>query len=328
MTAILPALVGVGVVALTMPLVIRILVARGVYDVPNARSSHSVVIPRGGGVAVVIATVAASVIAGWGGQLATPAAGVFGLTMIGFAALGLVDDLLGLSAIVRLAVQLVGGIAVTYVLLGFPSVPASTPWVILGLGAIWLAAFVNAFNFMDGINAISGVSAALSATWYGLWATSVGDAAVATWAWALMGASLGFLPWNAPSARVFLGDVGSYGMGALLGTLALATWSRTGSVAVASAPLLVYLADTAGTLAVRAWRREPLLQAHRSHVYQRLTAAGLTHIGSTTVVGAFTLACCAVVAAGGRWMPMLLCAVLAVYLLLPAALSRRARAAA
>lgn len=322
---LIASLVAFAVVSLAMPLIIRLLMACRVYDIPNERSSHSVVVPRGGGLSVVGGTLVGALAASIS-QFPDFISSVLGMAMAGFALLGLFDDLVGLSAILRLVIQGVAGLVLSFVLLGAQVASSPASWFFIALGGVWIATFVNAFNFMDGINGISGVSGALAALWFGYWASVEGDGTTATWAWALAGAAVGFLPWNAPRARVFLGDVGSYGIGALLGGLALATWVRTESPALAFAPLLVYLADTAGTLVERALRGKPVMQAHRSHVYQRLTNLGLTHMNSTAVVGLFTTTCCGIVAlAAPAWTPVLIVAVLAAYLLLPILLARRAR---
>jgi UDP-N-acetylmuramyl pentapeptide phosphotransferase/UDP-N-acetylglucosamine-1-phosphate transferase len=190
------------------------------------------------------------------------------------AAVSWLDDRRGLGALPRIAAQL---IAVGLVLIptGFSGLANSfgpPPWLVLPLIALAWVWFVNLYNFMDGIDGITGVETACLA--FGILALGwpQTDAAAA----AIMGAALGFLAWNWPPARIFLGDVGSVPLGFLLGALLL---SLAGDGHWASALILplYYLADATLTLLRRAARREKIWRAHREHFYQRATQGGLSH---------------------------------------------------
>lgn len=257
------------------PLLIRWLQRRGVMDVPNERSSHVEVTPRGGGIAVV-AGVAAGLIVGRNGgwDLAI----VFiGALILG--AVGLADDFRGLSAKVRLGILLIVG--------GFAGLLLDTPLPIalaVPAMAVWMAAYVNAFNFMDGINGISGLTGLVAGVAYSLMGLEFdSDSAVVIGA-ALAGASLAFLPFNVPSAKVFLGDVGSYSLGFVIAALGWIVWSAGAPLALAIAPTAVYLADTGATLVGRYSRGAPLTEAHREHTYQQLTAGGRNHVAVALAV--------------------------------------------
>jgi UDP-GlcNAc:undecaprenyl-phosphate/decaprenyl-phosphate GlcNAc-1-phosphate transferase len=149
---------------------------------------------------------------------------------------------------------------------------------------------VNAFNFMDGINGISGLhAAAIGLTWMvgGLLlseplAVLLGSVAAA--------AALAFLPFNLPDARAFLGDVGSYFFGGWLAISAVLLLGQLPLLLVVL-PLLPYVADTAWTLVRRVRRGETWHEAHREHVYQRLVQAGWSHMRTSALVGALTLWC-------------------------------------
>jgi UDP-N-acetylmuramyl pentapeptide phosphotransferase/UDP-N-acetylglucosamine-1-phosphate transferase len=150
-----------------------------------------------------------------------------------------------------------------------------------------------------------------------------GDDLLAVWGLILAAAAIGFLLWNLPRAHVFLGDVGSYGTGAIIGFMAWWVAIRYERPVTALAPLAIYLVDTAYTLFRRYRAGSSLLEAHREHVYQRLVAAGLSHVVGTGLVLAMTAAICAAV----RWLPtvpavFVAAAILAVYVATPAVATR------
>lgn len=252
-----------------------------VVDVPNERSSHSRATIRGAGIGVAICGVAAAVTAG---ILEQPVMFVVGTFTAMYAALGFLDDLRGLRVAIRLPSQLVVAFGVV-VALGAP--PAL--WV-PGLGVVFVAGYVNAFNFMDGINGISALHAlGIGITW--TVAGWLGDVPVAVIAGGVAAASaLAFLPFNLPRAKAFLGDVGSYYFGGWLAVSALVLIDRLHPLVVLL-PLAPYLADTAWTLLRRVRRGEVWYEAHREHVYQRLVQAGWTHTQTSIVMGTLTLFC-------------------------------------
>jgi UDP-N-acetylmuramyl pentapeptide phosphotransferase/UDP-N-acetylglucosamine-1-phosphate transferase len=171
--------------------------------------------------------------------------------------------------------------------------------VLAVLAAIWFIAFVNAFNFMDGIN---GISAAMvvatgahlivcSALWEG------GDVGVV--GWTLAAVVLGFLPFNFPTARVFLGDSGSYFLGAFLAGATVMGIRASVPPEVVIAPYLYYLADTGTTLLQRALRHESILVAHRQHAFQLLVSSGYSHVQVTSAVfGLVSISSATMVAVG------------------------------
>jgi UDP-N-acetylmuramyl pentapeptide phosphotransferase/UDP-N-acetylglucosamine-1-phosphate transferase len=160
--------------------------------------------------------------------------------------------------------------------------------VVFGAGVlVWIVAYVNAFNFMDGINGLSAAEGALAgAAWcfLGLWQDV--PALVAAGA-ILAGASLGFAPFNFPNARVFSGDSGSYFVGAWM-AVTVVIGLRAGLAPEALLfPLAISLADTSTTIARRLRRGERWYEAHRQHAYQRLCACGWSHARTTAAVSGF-----------------------------------------
>jgi len=247
---------------------------------PVDRSLHREPTPQGGGLGVVLATLIAAWLAvavagvlpaGALAPLSVLTGGVALLTLI-----GLLDDMHGLSPAPRLIAQC---LAVGLILLMLPAdmrlIPALPLWIERGcilLVGVW---FVNLVNFMDGIDWMTVAEAVpITAAIVVLGLAGVVTPLAMLVALALLGAVLGFAPFNRPVARLFLGDVGSLPIGLLLGWLLLVL-ATGGQLAAALLLPLYYLADSGITLLLRIGRRETLWQAHRSHFYQRAVAAGM-----------------------------------------------------
>jgi undecaprenyl-phosphate alpha-N-acetyl-D-fucosaminephosphotransferase len=162
--------------------------------------------------------------------------------------------------------------------------------LLLILGAIFVAGYINVANFMDGINGISGAHGLVAGLAYALTGWMVNLPWLALAGVAVAGAFAAFLPWNVrPGKNVFLGDAGSYVLGAALGTLAVGAWFADVPFLLAFAPLMTYLADAGTTLFRRFMAGEQWYKPHRTHTYQRLTDVGFSHLGSTAVVTGTTI---------------------------------------
>ena len=142
---------------------------------------------------------------------------------------------------------------------------------------------------MDGVNGISGAHALIAGVAYACYAEWGGHPFLLAASLAVAVSALLFLPWNAGRARVFLGDAGSYSLGAALAVLAADAVLRGVPVEAVLGPLALYLADTAWTLQRRIRAGERWLQAHRTHVYQRWCDAGWSHQEVTLLTGAVTI---------------------------------------
>ena len=296
----------------------RVLIAllrRGaVLDRPNERSSHVVPTPRGGGIAVIGAALAAWLVLCAAG-VAPPATVVVVLGGAVLAVVSWFDDLRGLSPGVRLAVQFAAVVAGMWAL---PHGAVFQGWLPSGLDAIAAALlwvwFVNLFNFMDGIDGIAASEAAVIGIGIVAVAGGFGLAAPAAM---LAAAALGFLVWNWAPARIFLGDVGSIPLGYLLGFLLYRLASRGEWQAALILPLY-FLADATITLLRRLARGERVWQAHREHFYQRAVQRGLDHAAVVRLVIAadIVLIACAWAAAQGWGFAALGVAALTVAVLL------------
>jgi UDP-N-acetylmuramyl pentapeptide phosphotransferase/UDP-N-acetylglucosamine-1-phosphate transferase len=258
---------------------IPLLRRRAVLDRPNERSLHDTPTPRGGGIAVTAAIILAWLALTGLGLLPWPARPMLFGTLL-LAGVSWVDDLRGLPAVVRLAVQLV---AIGLVLrAGLPGGLVFQGWLPPALDGIatallWLW-FVNLFNFMDGIDGLAGgETAAIAAGLLLFSAVGIGlDPGLAALSAAIAAAAVGFLMWNWAPARIFLGDVGSVPLGYVLGFLLLAQAAR-GHWEIALILPLYFLADATITLLRRLLRGERVWEAHRDHFYQRAVQRGLGH---------------------------------------------------
>ena len=269
---------------------------RGLMDHPNERSSHTVATPRGAGLGVVVAM--ELVVLGFVCSGELPVRPAFALLVAGalVGVVGYLDDRFGLSARARLAVHTVAAGLVIFAL-PLPAVPLPGGPIPLGtLGRCFaLVAIVwsiNLFNFMDGTDGLAGSqavfvfgAAALLSWWIG------GSAAGSSFLLAAAAASLGFLAWNWPPARVFMGDVGSGFLGLLVAAAAFGIAGKGPLTPWTWLVLhVVFVGDATVTILVRAWRGERLHAAHRSHLYQRLSRFWGSHRRVLIVAQGYNLA--------------------------------------
>jgi UDP-N-acetylmuramyl pentapeptide phosphotransferase/UDP-N-acetylglucosamine-1-phosphate transferase len=258
-------------------LLLKPLLDRHVLARPNARSSHSVATPQGAGAAVMLAVVAVS---GFGLVLLPFAPGAPSLVPVLAAGLfltliGLADDAKALSASWRFLGQtLAAAVIVSSLPAELRFFPDLLPLVaergLLLIGVIW---FVNAVNFLDGIDWIT-VGQVVPMTlgiailaYLGAVPAKVGLLAIA-----LLGGMIGFAPFNRHPAKLFLGDAGSLPVGLCLAFMLIVVAYTDKAAALLLA--LYTIADATLTLCRRAWHKEPIFSAHRSHFYQRAVAGG------------------------------------------------------
>ncbi len=276
-------------VSVALPVVVKPLLFRwGVVDIPSDRSSHTGVVIRGMGLAVsggVGLALAFSLLTGL-----VPVDRSLVLTIlaviIAASVLGWIEDFRGLSIKARAGAQLALGVAGTSILAW--TIDQSYWWV--PIGAFAIAIYINVANFMDGINGISGMHGVLVGSFYAVagvlseqwWLTVAGIVVAAAFA--------GFLPWNLGRGVVFLGDVGSYLLGASIAAMAVTGLLAGVYLEYLLSPVLIYLADTFTTFLRRIRRGERFYASHREHVYQQLTVNGLSHVQVALLV-----TCCSAV---------------------------------
>lgn len=276
----------------------RYALARSLMDVPNARSSHSLPTPRGGGVAIVVAFLLGLCVAFLAG-LGVSAELFYALlgAGLGIALLGFLDDHGHIAARWRLLGHFLAAGWALYWLGGLPPLAVfggllQLSWIGHVLAAFYLVWLLNLYNFMDGIDGIASVEAICvclgGAILYALLETSL----LTDLPLLMLAASvLGFLIWNFPPARIFMGDAGSGFLGIVLGILSLhAGWVEPVLLWAWLILLGVFIVDATVTLLRRLVRGERVYEAHRSHAYQYASRRVGRHLPVTASVAILNLA--------------------------------------
>jgi UDP-N-acetylmuramyl pentapeptide phosphotransferase/UDP-N-acetylglucosamine-1-phosphate transferase len=274
--------------------------ARYAVAKPNARSSHKIPTPQGGGIAIVGTTIAVSGILFFSTAARASAMSptLLFCAVLLMAGIGVMADKRPISPALRLVLQIFAvAIALTALppdVRVLPILPSWSERILLAIAVLW---FVNLVNFMDGLDWMTVVetvpiAAALAAFGYlGVfpWQETVISLA-------LCGATLGFAFFNRPVAKLFLGDVGSLPIGLVLGWLLIVLAGNGARTAAVLLPLY-YVADSTITLLRRAANGEPVWQAHRSHFYQRATERGFSVVEVVARVFLLNLVLCSLAVA-------------------------------
>lgn len=264
-----------------------------IVDTPNERSLHQGVVPRGGGLAIVLLVMLATIVM----AIITARYAFFSamlISLVAWSGLSWLDDQFTLSPYRRWLVQCViavltvmafGTVEIVqlsndhYLILPFIGVVLSI------VGVLWLS---NLYNFMDGMDGLAASQSIIAGGTLSFWFWQYGDQGIAIICLVLAAASYGFLLWNWRPAKIFMGDVGSITIGAFFSTLLLIAVSRY-SMPVMSFIILfgVFVADASITIIKRSIKREKIWLPHRSHYYQRLARLGFSH--SKIVIGLIIL---------------------------------------
>jgi UDP-GlcNAc:undecaprenyl-phosphate GlcNAc-1-phosphate transferase len=273
--------------ALVSALVVAAMISARVMDTPNARSSHARPTPKGGGVGVVVAfMLGITVLYGYAefSRLAEPYFRGVILAALAIAVVAFLDDLHDWPARVKLAAQALAAAAAIgsglYVrVFNLPHVgPVDLGWLGIAATLVWILFATNAMNFIDGLNGLAGGTALVASLLLAAIAEQQGGWFVYFASLLLAAGLAGFLPFNFPRARIFLGDVGSQFCGFVLAVLGIAAarFERV-EMSFLLVPCLLngVLFDVALTLVRRAIAGERLTQAHRGHLYQVAQRAGL-----------------------------------------------------
>jgi glycosyltransferase WbpL len=266
----------------------RVAMARGVLDLPTSRSSHTSPTPRGGGLAVVVTVLASIGIMTYQRVLPHRLAAALLAGGAVVALVGLIDDVRSVSVAARLSIQFA---ALGWCCWSLGALPAMNlgfavwnPGVIGSLAAlIFLVWFLNLFNFMDGIDGLAGVEAVSVTSFAAILLLHEHGTPSIVLLLVIVAASVsGFLVWNWPPARIFMGDAGSGFLGFCLGVIGWETVAEGRFSIWAWFILLgVFIVDATSTLLRRWLRGAQLTQAHRSHAYQRLSRRYGSHLRVT-----------------------------------------------
>ncbi|WP_213876514.1 glycosyltransferase family 4 protein [Pseudomonas sp. dw_358] len=248
--------------------------ARNLLDVPNARSSHVMPTPRGGGVAIVLGFVVATAWAYFQGEVGTWAIACFAGAGGIVAVVGFLDDHGHIAARWRLVAHFVASAIAMYALGGMPTLQLGSyaldpMWLRMAIGILFFVWMLNLYNFMDGIDGIAGVEAITVCASACLLYWLNGDEPLLTLPSLLAFAVLGFQVWNFPPAKIFMGDAGSGFLGFTLGVLAIqAAWTDPVYFWVWCILLGVFIVDATFTLLRRLLTGSKVYEAHRTHAYQ------------------------------------------------------------
>lgn len=268
---------------------------RGVFDIPNERSSHSVPTPRGGGLIIVAVSLIGYIIAvnlnnvqiSWG----------YFAGAILIATVSWLDDLLSIRFGWRLLVHIAAAILVVSSVGFIRSVEVPFYGSSIGLGnagsvltVIWIVWMVNAYNFMDGIDGIAGMQAVVAAVAWTLFAWMFNYQAIYIYCGIAAAACLGFLIHNWHPAKIFMGDVGSAFLGFTFAVLPLIAFDQDGGniqLLTSGAVVFVwfFLFDAAMTFLLRLMRGKKVWEAHRDHLYQKMVISGMRHSTVTLIYG-------------------------------------------
>ena len=265
-------------------------------DVPNQRSSHTLATPHGGGVAIVLSFQLMMAVIAYSGIL--PASDVLIYLLAGswIALIGLLDDIRHIPARWRLLAHFIGAVFVLFWLDGVPSLLIAggnydLGWFASLVAIVFLVWLLNLYNFMDGIDGIAGIEA-VSVCLAGVCLYWLYEEQTGLWIIPMVLAvtTIGFLFWNFPKARIFMGDSGSGFVGFVIGIMALQAAAFSPELMWCWLILLgAFITDASVTLIRRVMRGEKFYEAHRSHAYQYASRKYNSHVPVSIAFGLINL---------------------------------------
>ena len=273
-----------------------------ILDVPNERSSHSIPTPRGGGLAIVVGFFLGISLVNLLGDAAPVSTRYFAgflAALLLIASVSLYDDFRTSGVSIKMAAQLIAigivmatGIVIDELHLPWLG-PTSLGWCAYPLTLFWILGLTNAYNFMDGLDGMAAGSAAIAGAFFSYIAFQQGSPFIYLASLALCAATSGFLVFNWPPAKIFMGDVGSTFLGFSFAVMAIiaARYDRS-HTSLFVIPLLLFhfIFDTVFTFSRRYMRGENILQAHRTHLYQLLNRSGCSHRAVTLAYSGMAVA--------------------------------------
>jgi len=256
----------------------------GLGDVPSERSAHSKIIPKGGGIGIPIGlSVVVFII-----MRNNPMFLFFALALV---LVSFLNDRLGLSIILRILVQFVLGflLVIIYKHYLFPAIRevygSVSLAIVITIISTYVVASTNFFNFMDGINGIAGFETVISFCFLGIYAKDFENRPdIALISFAVCCSALGFLIWNFPKAKVFMGDAGSIFIGFFYASIVVYLASSLKEFLLLILFQSVFYIDAISTIFLRLLFKENIFKAHNKHLYQKLVhRIGLSHVKVTLI---------------------------------------------
>jgi UDP-N-acetylmuramyl pentapeptide phosphotransferase/UDP-N-acetylglucosamine-1-phosphate transferase len=277
-------------------------------DHPNERSSHELATPKCGGVGVVVSFVAGVYLSQlWGIKCLVRPSVLYSfiIPVLLVASISLADDIQELSPKLRLGVQVAAAL-LFLVMIKFAAGVADDSFLSLMVqvlfwfgGVVWIVGMANSFNFMDGIDGLAAGQGLVVSFFFAIIQLGQGHCFLGFITLVLLVGCLGFLAFNFPPAKVFMGDVGSVSIGFILAIMAVLAFTSDYSLqSLLIMPLLManFLFDATTTFFRRLIRKEPVLQPHRTHLYQKFASCGvsqrtvtMTNYGMATIQGLIVL---------------------------------------
>lgn len=267
----------------------RLMVWIGIQDDPTHRSSHSTRTPRSGGVSMVASFLFCMIYFFWGGYFSHIPEWRLVLMLLAAVLIvmaSLKDDITGISFRRKLAMQVLGAVVVVTGGLSFDTLPLPYVgvWYLGGLGGVlslfWIVGFMNAFNFMDGLDGLAAGTSIVASFFSAIIALMLGEKAIFFISFTLFWATMGFFIFNFPPARIFMGDVGSQFLGFTWSIIfILAAQASHNSISVYTVPLLFFsfIYDVVLTLLRRISLRQTIWYPHRTFLFHILNRSGYTH---------------------------------------------------
>ncbi len=252
-----------------------------ISDVPNTRSSHNVPTPRSGGLGIFIVFMFISLVFWVNNRFDIPEWFFpFVLPAILIGAHSLYDDISGRSAIEKLLVQLLAAsVVVSSGLL--IELPFGGRWLSYLITMLWIVGMTNATNFMDGLDGLVSGIFSLALVFFCMILSSVGHYDLYLFGLALIAGLMGFLIYNFPPAKIFMGDVGSCLLGFVYAVMVVIMLDENQSPWIMLACVLAVfnlLFDVGFTVIRRLFQGENIMQAHRSHLFQIMNRLGYNHL--------------------------------------------------